>query len=46
MFPNLTPARMWWPLLWSLVVQWFVLAKDEERDALLYPTKHGYKSDS
>ena len=44
MVPNLTP--MWWPLLWSLVVQWFVLAKEGERDALLYPTKHGYKSDS
>ena len=41
--PALNPVPMWWPLLWSLVVQWFVLAIKGEKNALLYPTKQGYK---
>ena len=41
--PALYPAPMWWPLLWSLVVKWVVLAKRGDKEALLYPSKHGSK---
>ena len=29
--PALNPVPIWWPLLWSLVVQWFVLAIKGEK---------------
>ena len=44
--PALTPVPMWWPFFWSLVVKWVILAEKGGKDALLYPSKQGYKSDS
>lgn len=44
--PALNPVPMWWPLLWSLVIKWLVLAHKGDLKALLYPTKNGYQPDS
>ena len=44
--PALNPVPMWWPLLWSLVIKWLVLAQKGDSKGLLYPTKNGYQPDS
>ena len=44
--PDFPCRPVWWPLLWSYVVDWFVLAKQTEVGAILTPSKQGFKIDS
>ena len=41
-FPCFEVRPVWWPCLWTHVVEGFILARKGDSDAILYPSKGGF----